>query len=115
MLAADVTNLRNRGLAFAFTSSPYMITAFAGPKVAEVFLTKVNWRWAFGCFAIILPFVTMPLFALLKINERKAIKQGVLFKEKSGRSLVQNIWHHLVQFDGKRPRPGLLSFWCTPR
>ncbi|KAE8376680.1 major facilitator superfamily domain-containing protein [Aspergillus bertholletiae] len=68
VLAADVTNLRNRGLAFAFTSSPWMITAFAGSKAAEGFLEHVNWRWGFGCFAIIIPVVSFPLYVVLKVN-----------------------------------------------
>jgi MFS family permease len=101
VLAADVTNLRNRGLAFAFTSSPYMITAFAGPKAAEGFLLNVNWRWGFGSFAIILPFVTAPLFGILKLQERKAIKNGIFFREKSNRTVLQSIWYYVVQFDGK--------------
>lgn len=101
VLAADATNLRNRGLAFAFTSSPYMITAFAGSKAAEGFLLNVNWRWGFGAFAIILPIVASPLFAILKLNEKKAAKKGIFVKEKSGRTLSQNIWYCLVQFDGK--------------
>ncbi|CZT10869.1 probable transporter (major facilitator superfamily) [Rhynchosporium agropyri] len=99
VLAADSTNLRNRGLAFAFTSSPYMITAFAGSKAAEGFLKHVNWRWGFGCFAIILPIVTMPLFLILKLNLRKAVKRGLYEKKSSGRTIPQKIWWFIVQFD----------------
>ncbi|KAH7327240.1 putative transporter [Rhexocercosporidium sp. MPI-PUGE-AT-0058] len=99
VLAADATNLRNRGLAFAFTSSPYMITAFAGSKAAEGFLQHVNWRWGFGCFAIILPVVTTPLYLVLKLNLRKAMKQGLYEKKSSGRTISQQIWYFVVQFD----------------
>ncbi|OGM42537.1 MFS siderochrome iron transporter MirB [Aspergillus bombycis] len=106
ILAADVTNLRNRGLAFAFTSSPWMITAFAGSKAAEEFLAHVNWRWGFGCFAIIIPVVSLPLYLTLKINLRKAQKKGLVKHEKSGRTLVQNILHYLVEFD----LPGVILF-----
>lgn len=31
VITADSSSLKHRSLAFAFTSSPYMITAFAGP------------------------------------------------------------------------------------
>ncbi|KAF6805490.1 MFS siderophore iron [Colletotrichum sojae] len=98
VLAADVTNLRNRGLAFAFTSSPYMITAFAGPKAAEGFLAD-NWRWGFGAFAIIVPVVTAPLFGILKVYQVRAEKKGVFVRADSGRTLLQSIWHWTVQFD----------------
>ncbi|KAI8244190.1 Siderophore iron transporter mirB [Colletotrichum sp. SAR 10_99] len=99
VITADSTNLKNRGLAFAFTSSPYIITAFAGPKSAEGFLDNVNWRWGFGCFSIVLPVVAAPLYGILKWNIHKAKKRGVLVREPSGRSLLQNIWWALVEFD----------------
>lgn len=101
VLAADATNLRNRGLAFAFTSSPYMITAFAGAAAAQAFLQHVSWQGGFGSFAVILPVVTFPLFLVLKINQRKAEKRGLIIRERSGRSVPQNIWHVIVEFDGE--------------
>ncbi|KAF4930696.1 Siderophore iron transporter mirB [Colletotrichum viniferum] len=99
VITADSTNLKNRGLAFAFTSSPYIITAFAGPKSAEGFLDNVNWRWGFGCFSIVLPVVATPLYGILKWNIHKAKKRGVLVREPSGRSFLQNILWALVEFD----------------
>lgn len=101
VITADVSKLKNRGLAYAFTSSPYMITAFAGSKASEAFYYHISWRWGFGCFAIILPFVAAPLFVLLKVNLRKAEKQGLVFRERSGRTLLQNIWHYTLEFDGE--------------
>jgi len=101
VITADSTKLKNRGLAYAFTSSPYMITAFAGPKASEGFYNGINWRWGFGCFSIILPVVAAPLFVILKTNLRKAQKQGLLVREKSGRTLAQSIWHYVLEFDGK--------------
>ncbi|AEO55705.1 general substrate transporter [Thermothelomyces thermophilus ATCC 42464] len=99
VITADSSQLKNRGLAYAFTSSPYIITAFAGPKAAEDFLEHVNWRWGFGCFSIIFPVVAAPLFFVLKYHRHKARKQGLLVKEKSGRTWIQSIWHYVVQFD----------------
>lgn len=103
VITADVSKLKNRALAYAFTSSPYMITAFAGPKVAERFYNEVSWRWGFGAFAIILPFVASPLFIILKLNLRKAEHRGLMIHEKSGRTLVQSIWHYVQEFDGQFP------------
>lgn len=101
VLTSDTSTLRNRGLALAFTSSPYMITAFAGPNAAEGFYENISWRWAFGCFAIILPFVALPLFTVLQLNTRKARKQGLLVSKPSGRTLTQSIIHYIVEFDGQ--------------
>nr|ODN94626.1 siderophore iron transporter MirB [Cryptococcus depauperatus CBS 7855] len=61
VMTVDTSSLRDRGLAFAFTSSPYIITAFAGPAAAQHFY-DFNWRWAYGLFAIVLPVVATPLF-----------------------------------------------------
>jgi MFS family permease len=100
VITADSSSLKHRGLAFAFTSSPYIITAFAGPKAAEGFYNNINWRWGFGTFAIILPFVAAPLFVVLKLNLRKAKQTGVLERESSGRNLMQSIIFHIREFDG---------------
>ena len=99
VITADASSLKHRGIAFAFTSSPYVITAFAGPKAAEGFYQNINWRWGYGCFAIILPFVAAPLFVTLKQNLKRARTHGVIIKEKSGRSLGQSIWWHIQQLD----------------
>ncbi|ETN46741.1 uncharacterized protein HMPREF1541_00930 [Cyphellophora europaea CBS 101466] len=99
VITADASSLKHRGLAFAFTSSPYIISAFAGPKAAESFYEQISWRWAFGCFSIILPFVALPLFILLKFNLRKAKQQGMLIEEDTKRNLVQSILHYFREFD----------------
>ncbi|KAL2064469.1 hypothetical protein VTL71DRAFT_4963 [Oculimacula yallundae] len=99
VITADVSKLKNRGLAYAFTSSPYIITAFAGAKVSDEFYYKVSWRWGFGAFAIILPFVAAPLFFILKLHLKKAESHGLVARERSGRTLVQNIWFYVQEFD----------------
>ncbi|KAH3951185.1 hypothetical protein HBI56_088750 [Parastagonospora nodorum] len=99
VITADSSSLKHRGLAFAFTSSPYIITAFAGPKAAEGFYENINWRWGFGTFAIIVPVVAAPLFIILKLNLRKAKREGVLVREASQRTLVQSVVFHIREFD----------------
>ncbi|KIW23372.1 uncharacterized protein PV07_11578 [Cladophialophora immunda] len=99
VMTADTSKLKNRGLAFAFTSSPYMVTAFAGPSAAEGFYEDINWRWAFGTFAIVTPFVAAPLYLVMQYNLRKAKKQGLLDRPKSGRTLFQSIWFYIIEFD----------------
>ncbi|KAF2136004.1 uncharacterized protein K452DRAFT_292761 [Aplosporella prunicola CBS 121167] len=99
VVTADTSSLRDRGLAYAFTSSPYIITAYAGPAAAERF-HEGNWRWGYGCFAIILPIVAAPLFGLLRYNRHLAKQRGLLVeKEKSGRTPMQSLWYYTIQFD----------------
>ncbi|KAF2012866.1 putative siderophore-dependent iron transporter [Aaosphaeria arxii CBS 175.79] len=105
VLAADATSLRNRGIAFAFTSSPYMITAFAGSKAAEAFLHNVSWRWGYGCFAIIVPVVCAPMYITLKLNLRKAKRQG-FYEEVKNPLTLQLVWKKIVEFD----LPGVFLF-----
>ncbi|OGE56486.1 hypothetical protein PENARI_c003G04411 [Penicillium arizonense] len=100
VVTADVTQLKNRALAYAFTSSPYIITAFAGPKVAEQFYDNVSWRWAYGTWAIIFPIIAAPLFFILKFNLHKAHKAGLVTeKENSGRNFFQSVWFWIIEFD----------------
>ncbi|ROW16226.1 hypothetical protein VPNG_01978 [Cytospora leucostoma] len=99
VITADASQLKNRGLAYAFTSSPYIITAFAGAKASEDFYYKISWRWGFGCFAIILPFVAAPLFFVLKYNLKKAERKGIPTRRESGRTILQSIWFYLIDFD----------------
>lgn len=99
VITADTSTLRNRGLAYAFTSSPYMISAFAGPAIAEYF-NDSNWRWAYGCFAIILPVVAAPMWWLLRHHRAIAIKNGTLTpRPKSNRSWIQSTWAYTVELD----------------
>ncbi|OBT76983.1 hypothetical protein VF21_04156 [Pseudogymnoascus sp. 05NY08] len=99
VITADASKLKNRGLAYAFTSSPYMITAFAGAKASEDFYYNISWRWGFGVFAIIFPIVAAPLYVLLKVNLKKAEKRGLVVADNSGRTLLQNIWYYAIEFD----------------
>lgn len=100
VLTADTSHLKNRGLAYAFTASPWIITAYAGPKISEKFYES-NWRWAFGAFSIILPFVAIPMFIFLQIQKRRAAAQGLVPKAKSGRTVAQSIMYYLIEFDGE--------------
>ncbi|OQD60872.1 hypothetical protein PENPOL_c020G04234 [Penicillium polonicum] len=106
VMTADASKLKNRGLAFAFTSSPYIITAFAGPKVADEFYYRVSWRWGLGCWAIIFPIVAAPLYIMLKTNLRKAEREGHRVQEKSDRTFLQSVWYWIIQFD----LPGVVMF-----
>ncbi|KAL5350680.1 hypothetical protein ACLOAV_004249 [Pseudogymnoascus australis] len=108
VIATDVTNLRNRGLAFAFTSSPAVITAFAGSKAAEGFYNNVSWQWGIGCWAIIFPCVALPLYYILNRALRKAEREGIITQEKSGRTLPQQVWYVVKEFD----LPGVSLFAC---
>lgn len=101
VITLDTSSLRNRGLAFAFTSSPNIIVAFAGPNVAQDFYAK-NWRWAYGAFAIILPIFAAPMVWVLLHAKGEAKKKGLLQpKVASGRTFAQSVGYYAVEFDRK--------------
>jgi hypothetical protein len=66
----------------SFATSPYVITTWVGGPVAQSILAGPGWRWAFGIFTIVIPFVVSPLAILVLYNDRKARKQGLLEKRK---------------------------------
>ena len=96
---ADTSGLENRAFSFAFASTPFICTAFTGPLAAESFLKMTTWRWAYGAFAIIMPFVFVPLAVIFKFYQKKAAQMGLLKNDVSGRSTLQSIVHYFHEFD----------------
>ncbi|OJD34136.1 siderophore iron transporter mirb [Diplodia corticola] len=102
---ADTSALRNRGLIFAFTTTPYIVTTFAGPAAAQTFLNRgpEGWRWGYGVFTIVIPVVTTPVALIFLINRKKAVKEGKIepqsWWEDDKRSFLQSVQHYFVEFD----------------
>jgi len=96
---ADTSQLKNRAFAFAFVSSPYIITVWMGGPTVEAFLNGPGFRWGFGVFAIVTPIITLPLFALFTLNYRKAKKAGLMPVVDSGRTFMQSAKYYFIQFD----------------
>lgn len=101
VITSDTSSLRDRGLAYAFTSSPYMITAFAGSPLGNQF-HESNWRWAYGTTCIILPIAAMPLIIVWQMAKRKAAREGRLqYKPRSTRTWTESVWFYVLEFDSK--------------
>ena len=106
VLTSDTSTLQHRGLAFAFTSSPYIITAFAGSPLSQRF-HESDWRWAYGTVTILLTVVAAPLIVTWLRAKKKAMVHHVLEDTTPKRSFTESARYHLVEFDGKQ-RPSLL-------
>ncbi|KAL4794094.1 siderophore iron transporter mirB [Aspergillus venezuelensis] len=99
VLTADTSSLRNRGIAYGFTSSPYIITAFAGSPLSNQF-HESNWRWAYGTICIILPIVALPLIVTWELAKRKAKRVNEIDTvPKRARSSQEAVWYYVVEFD----------------
>lgn len=100
VLTLDTSRLRDTGVAYAFPSSPYIITAFAGPTAAEHSNNK-DWRWCYGTFANVLPLLCVPFYCALVCNKSKARAAGRLQPagEQDHRTPLQWITWFAVEFD----------------
>ncbi|KAF5859217.1 hypothetical protein ETB97_003176 [Aspergillus alliaceus] len=98
VLTADTSTVQDRALAFAFTSSPYIIMAFAGAPLSESF-NKTNWRWAYGTISIILPTVTVPLIIVWWLAKKNAQKENPIILTSERRSWIEHIRWFIVEFD----------------
>jgi MFS family permease len=96
---ADTSSLKNRGLMFGFTSSPYIITVWCGGPIAQSFLATSGFRWAFGMWAILTPVFTMPLWGLFMWNYRKAEKAGLIPARQSNRTTLESLKYYFIEFD----------------
>lgn len=110
VFVADTSRLKNRGLMFAFLASPWIITSWIAGPLATAYLgirmvdnkaviAGVGWRWAYGTFAIIMPIIALPLFALFQWNYRKAVRLGLMPQNETNRNHGQQLKYYLIQFD----------------
>jgi MFS family permease len=99
---ADTSDLLNRAFCAALPGTPFLLTVWIGPQLAEVLLDRTSWRWGYGIWAVILPITFVPLAGALFINQRKAAKQGILpespFKDLSIGETALKLWFELDVF-----------------
>lgn len=100
---ADTSSLQWRALLFAFTTSPYIATTFAGPAAAQSFANGIGWRWGFGIYTIVTPIISAPFLLIFWYNQRVAKAQGVIVESHraSGRRWTQSVVYYLIEFDCK--------------
>lgn len=101
VMCADMTSLKNRMIIFGINGTPRIVATFVAPRVAAAFYRHVNFRWAFGAFAIILVACSLPAMGVMLSMYRKARQAGLAKKKRSGRNIFQSIAHYYVEFDSK--------------
>ncbi|KAL4916481.1 major facilitator superfamily domain-containing protein [Aspergillus aurantiobrunneus] len=100
IILADMTTLKNRMIMLGINGTPGICSTFAGPRIAELFYQNLNFRWAFGAFAITSVGVYVPVVGGMLVMERRAERRGILRREEaSGRVWWRSIVHYAVQFD----------------
>lgn len=101
VMLSDMTTLKNRMIILTLNTTPQIATTFAGPRIGELFYNQVNFRWAFGAFAIILVGFCLPVIVVMLWAQRKATKKGILQNVSSDRTWLQSIIHFYIQMDSK--------------
>ncbi|KAB8234512.1 major facilitator superfamily domain-containing protein [Aspergillus alliaceus] len=99
IMLADMTTLKNRMIMFGINGTPSIASTFAGPRIATLFYNNLNFRWAFGAFAIMTAGTSIPIVAVMLYTQRKAQKIGALEKSASERNWWQTILHYFIEFD----------------
>ncbi|KAK4625138.1 MFS siderochrome iron transporter C [Fulvia fulva] len=99
---ADTSDLINRALCSTIPDTPFLLNVWLGPALAETMLNKLNWRWGYGIWAVILPIAFLPLALALVINQRRAAMRGILpttpFAEESWWEMIKTLWFELDLF-----------------
>ncbi|CAG7565208.1 unnamed protein product [Fusarium equiseti] len=99
VMLADMTTLTNRAFIYGINMSPRIVATFASPEIATGFYENLNFRWAFGAFAIIIAACSIPAMATMVYMFRTATKQGVITRKRSDRTFLQSVKHYFVEFD----------------
>ncbi|KAF9885573.1 hypothetical protein FE257_012779 [Aspergillus nanangensis] len=95
---ADTSSLKNRALMLSFATSPYIITTWLGGPISQSVIYGPGWRWGFGIFTIVVPFVVIPLALLFFWNEVKARKAGLL-PPRHGPLTAEAVYKYCVEVD----------------
>jgi MFS family permease len=98
---ADTSKLKNRGFFVAYAASPWLITTWIYGYAIEDVTAKggIGWRWCFGIFAILAPFVCAPLIAMFFLNEAKARRQGLIQPRADRGPFGKKLMYYLREFD----------------
>ncbi|KAI9368020.1 major facilitator superfamily domain-containing protein [Aspergillus egyptiacus] len=100
VIISDMTSLRNRMILLGINGTPRIASTFAGPAIAELFYNNLDFRWAFGAFAIILVGVCTPALVLMIVMSQKAKKQGLVQpRARSGRKIHESLKYYFIEFD----------------
>ncbi|KAH8673416.1 hypothetical protein BX600DRAFT_204918 [Xylariales sp. PMI_506] len=98
---ADTSKLKNRAALIAYAASPWLITTWVYGYAVDRIIAEdgMGWRWGFGVFSIVFPVVCTPLLVMFYLNQRKAIKQGLIHVKPHGRGVIGNIIFYGREFD----------------
>ncbi|KAM3559340.1 hypothetical protein MY1884_003526 [Beauveria asiatica] len=99
IMYADMTTLRNRMVLFGVLQLPSIAATFGGPKIADLFYARADFRWAFGAFCIIMPVFAAPVLVIFWWARLKAQREARFPERVKARSYHQTFKHYAIEFD----------------
>lgn len=99
VMLADMTTLTNRAIIYGINQTPRIVATFAAPRIAELFYDEVNFRWAYGAFAIVVGTCSIPAMGTMVYMFRQAAKSGIIVKTRSERTVLASLKHYTISFD----------------
>ncbi|GAD99493.1 hypothetical protein NECHADRAFT_78056 [Paecilomyces variotii No. 5] len=103
VVVADMTTLKNRMIIFGINATPTIATVFAGSKIAQLYYDNLNFRWAFGSWAIILVGICIPILVIVVYHEKKAKKFGLYPEKPKDRTWWQACKHYMIDLATSAP------------
>ena len=101
VIIADMTTLKHRMTVITLSQFLLCTNSFSSSPLGNAYLKHSKWQWAYGTYAIVMPFIIVPVMCILGWNLRKAMKQGLYTRPLSGRTWVQSIWFYVIEFDSE--------------
>ncbi|QIX00645.1 hypothetical protein AMS68_006162 [Peltaster fructicola] len=96
---ADTSDLVNRAVCATIPYTPYLINVWVGAPLADTILHRLNWRWGYGVWAVVLPVAYIPLALALMVNQRRAAKKNLLppspFEDKTWYETAKLLYYEL--------------------
>ncbi|KAK9457857.1 major facilitator superfamily domain-containing protein [Dipodascopsis uninucleata] len=111
IFVADTTDLLNRALFSALPDAPFLVTVWIGPVIADIATTTFTWRAGYGLWVICVPLSGLPLLITLWLNQRNAVKLGLV----TTHCLIQKVWTPIVNLSHALDLlgMGLLTLGCS--
>ncbi|KAK9377522.1 major facilitator superfamily domain-containing protein [Lipomyces chichibuensis] len=80
IFVADTTDLLNRALFSVLPDTPFLVTVWMGPWLADFATEHFSWRAGYGIWVLLLPLSASPLLVTLFQNQRRARRLGLVTK-----------------------------------
>ena len=98
---ADCTVLRNRMMIVTLSQFLLCTNSFSSSPLGLAYLEHSKWQWGYGTYAIVMPFLVVPVICILGWNLRRSVKERIYTHPVSGRTWMQSLKFYVIEFDSE--------------